>query len=157
MKNILHTLCALLITTASIIPSGLVICEKNGNVAIEFETGEACSCDEQLIDMADKFCCEDSDCHEDESVTEQCHEENQLSKNDCSDTKIEVFDALKHFPNAFKAPVKVFKISTFFEHSELLSKMTYGLNTPMDFGEFIDIHDIPNQPLTLKRTSVFII
>ncbi|MCM8527522.1 MAG: hypothetical protein NE327_13460 [Lentisphaeraceae bacterium] len=157
MKNILHILCASLITLTAIIPSGLVLCEKDGRIAIEFESGEACSCDVQGKDMADKFCCDDIQCHEDETVTSLCHEEKQLSANDCSDTKIEAFDALKYFSNSIKAPVKTLKISTFFEQAELLSKVTYGLNAAMDFGEPEKLSEIVNQPLTLKKTSVFII
>lgn len=157
MKNILHIFSALLITLATIVPSGLVLCEKDGKVSIEFKSGEVCSCDEQSIDMADKFCCEDTECHEDEVITSACHEENQISENDCSDTQIEVFDALKYFSNSIKAPVKNFKASPFFEQTDLISKVTYGLNTAMDYGAFTVRENIPNQSLTLKKTSVFII
>lgn len=157
MKNILHIFFSLLITLAAIIPSGLVLCEKNGRVSIEFESGEACSCDVQSIDMADKFCCEDIECHEDERVTSLCHEEKQLQAEDCSDTKIEAFDALKYFSNSIKAPVKTLKASDFFEYSDLINTVTYGLNTPIDVGEFANSKEIPNQALTLKKTSVFLI
>ena len=157
MKNFLHILSALLITMSAVIPNGLVLCEKNGSVTIEFESGEACSCDEQRIDLADKFCCEDVDCHEDETVTSVCHEENQLKANNCSDTKIESFDALKYFSHSIKVPVKTFKASDYLEYSETIANVTYGLNASVDFDKLTANHEIPKESLTLKKASVFII
>lgn len=157
MKSILHIFSAILITFAAVIPSGLVVCEKNGQVSLEFKSGEACSCDEQSIDMEDKFCCEDIECHEDENVTEQCHDENQFSANDCSDTKIEALDALKYFSNSLKVPVKTFKTSEFFAYSDFLNTVVYGLNTPIDVGKTFTLIEIPRQALTIKKTTVFLI
>ncbi len=157
MKNFIHIISAFLITLTAVIPSGLVLCEKDGEVSIEFENGKACSCNEQGIDMAEKFCCDDKQCHEDEQVTETCHEENHLLSNDCSDTKIEAFDSLKYFSNSVKAPVKIFKPSDFFEYSDLLCKSSFDFKSLSDHSENIKEHRIPNQPLTLKKTSVFII
>ena len=157
MKNFLHIFFALLITLAAVIPSGLVVCEKDGNISIEFESGEICSCDTHSRDMAEKFCCEDTQCHENESVTMQCHDENELSSGDCNDTKIENFDALKYFSQNIKIPVKIFIGSDFFKNADLIPALTFETNSISSFSDFLESPQIQNQTLTIKETTVFII
>lgn len=157
MKNILHIFFALLITLAAVIPSGLVVCEKNGSISIEFESGEICSCNKQSQDMAEKFCCEDTQCHENETVTSKCHEENELSSDDCNDTRIENFDALKYFSNSLKIPVKTFKDSDFFKSVNLITSLPFDTYLTGFNCEVPDHPQIKNRALTLKETTVFII
>lgn len=95
------------IAFAAIIPDGLVLCEKNGRISLEFENGLACSCEESVADLIEKICCEETECHENQIVTDDCHEKNIIDKNDCQDTELNTPNIVKSFEKTLKAPKKV--------------------------------------------------
>ncbi|MCM8538362.1 MAG: hypothetical protein NE334_20635 [Lentisphaeraceae bacterium] len=101
------------IAFTAIIPDGLVLCEKNGRISLEFENGQICSCEESVADLIEKICCEDTECHENPTVTDDCHEKNIIDKNDCQDTELNFPKIVKSFEKNLKASTKPLIQNTF--------------------------------------------
>ncbi|MCM8531873.1 MAG: hypothetical protein NE330_11980 [Lentisphaeraceae bacterium] len=124
----------LLISTiafAAIIPDGLVLCEKNGRISLEFESGEMCSCEDSVADLIEKICCEETECHENPTVTDDCHEQNIIDKNDCQDTELNTPTIVKSFEKGLKASTKAALQNSFI----IPTAKTKALERPVEVGK----------------------
>ena len=149
----------MLIATSAVLPSNaLVTCKKeDGSISIEFKSGEICSCNlDRINDQNDKSCCEVSECHDDEKVTADCHEKNEISSGDCVDTELEFTDSLISIKRVDYLTLS--NTSFFFVFNHLPKISVLGLTKPVDVGKDCGAeNEIVNLSLTLKKTSVFLI
>ena len=159
MSKIIYILFALLVTASAVIPNdSIVTCKKeDGSVTIEFKNGDVCACDAiRIVDEKNKNCCEIIACHDDEKVTADCHEENQISSGGCDDTEIEFIENINTVRNNSFLLQKIIK---FLPVSFVVQPISVrSLIKPFDVGKYYASEsEIINQALLQKKTTVFII
>ena len=159
MIKIFYIFFLLLVTASAVMPKDAVVtCKKeDGSVTIEFKSGESCSCDEERIsDLLKKNCCDITECHNNEKITSDCHDKNQINSGDCDDTELQFIDVLNTFNrnNIYLTTNSInFLTFTFAAPSSLR-----GLIKPVDVGKYsLNNSEIINQSLLFKKTTVFII
>jgi hypothetical protein len=157
MKSISYSLLILSICLAALLPNGMVLCKKNGSIAVEFEQGESCSCSDIITDLIEKFCCDEDACHENETVTDNCHSQ-QISNGNCQDTKFDVPTLIRSANDSFTPPIRLFEESNYFSGHEFYSSLILGLHKPIDVGKFYtNPLRSSNSPLSTQRTIVLTI
>ncbi|MCH2206905.1 MAG: hypothetical protein MK132_13685 [Lentisphaerales bacterium] len=158
MKFLTHIAIILSISLAAVLPNSMVLCEKDGSISIEFKQGDSCSCSGIIADLIEKFCCEKVECHEDEQITNLCHDELQMTGSDCQDTKFDIADFVKAPDHSTKAPVKTLAKSSYFSGDFAATIIIDGLFKPVDVGKSHYIpENLSTSPLLTHRTSVLII
>lgn len=158
MKKLSYILFTALLAIYTLLPKGLVTCVKeDGSITIEFKNGESCVCDDvRQKDLLTKICCNISECHTNDEVTSDCHDENKISSGDCEDTDIKLLEIATVDSN------KKFTANKTVNHSYYLNYISLssidGLTKPVDVGKWkLDTKDIINQALLHQRTIVLVI
>ena len=158
MKIFTHILILFIIASSAILPKTMVVCERESGISIEFEQGEACSCISEQIDLLEKVCCNDQECHENDLVTSDCHDQNQIKAGNCQDTKFELIDIISPYEKLVKIPTKILISSTFFNNHIFFKSTTLGLCTPIDVGKINNSHlRLLDQAIFFKSTVVFLV
>ncbi|MCM8526776.1 MAG: hypothetical protein NE327_09690 [Lentisphaeraceae bacterium] len=159
MMKVAYILFTLLITASAVLPSNAIVtCKKeDGSITIEFKSGESCACNlDRINDQNDKNCCDVSECHDDEKVTADCHEKNEISSGDCVDTELEFLETLTSVKRVDY--LSLLNTPSFYVYDNLPLVSVLGLTKPIDVGkDYCVENEIVNLSLTLKKTSVFII
>ena len=155
MNSLFNIFSACLIFLSALIPTGLVVCEKNdGSISFELKKGDSCSCEVLVVDLTEKDCCADEACHEDESVTSKCHE---MQSQDCNDREIKSFELINYQQASLKKAVKLYFSSLFLVNESCPQSLVFRLHTSSDMSSRNSTASLAQQVLLFKKSVVFLV